>query len=110
MGIEKKHNTYSNIVLCYILVFMFLAPKGLKFNHSLSFHSEVIKCEHTNTHIHSGNSHKDFLDIFFQPVFELDLNFNFFLLKKHISNIEIFSDYFVKNSILKILKVRGPPF
>lgn len=110
MGIEKKHNTYSNIVLSHILVFMFLAPMSLKFYHSLSLHSEAIKCEHTKTHIHSGNSHNDFLDIFFQPVFELDLNFNFFLLKKHTSNFEIFSDYFVENSIHKTLKVRGPPF
>lgn len=110
MGIEKKHNTYSNIVLSYILVFMFLAPMSLKFNHSLSFHSEVIKCEHTKTHIHSGNSHNDFLDIFFQPVLELDLDLNFFLPKKHTSNFEIFSDYFVENSIHKTLNVRGPPF
>ena len=110
MGIEKKHSTYSNIVLSNILIFIFLAPLSLKLEHSLSFHSEVIKCEHTKTHIHTGSSHNDFLDIFFQPVFEFDLYFNFFLLKKHTSNFQIFSDYFIENSVYKTLKVRGPPF
>ena len=107
---EKKHNTYFNIVLSTILIFMFLAPMGLKLNHSLVFHSETTSCEHTMTHIHSENSHDDFLDIFFQPVFEFDLNSNLTLLKKYTSNFEIFSDYFVENSIHKTLKVRGPPF
>ena len=93
MGIEKKHNTYSNIVLSHILVFMFLAPMSLKFYHSLSLHSEAIKCEHTKTHIHSGNSHNDFLDIFFQPVFELDLNF--FKMKKYLLLLFAFSAFTV---------------
>ena len=60
---------------------MFLAPMGLKLNHSLVFHSETTSCEQTMTHIHSENSHNDFLDIFFQPVFEFDFNSNLSLLK-----------------------------
>ena len=110
MGIEKKHNTYFNIVLSTILIFMFLAPMALKLDHSLAFHSEVTVCEQTTTHIHSENSHNDFLDIFFQPVFEFDLNSNLSLLKKYTSNFEIFNDYFVKKVIHKNLNVRGPPF
>ena len=89
---------------------MFLAPMALKLDHSLTFHSEAIACEHTTTHIHTENSHNDFLDIFFQPVFEFDLNSNLSLLKKHNLNFEIFNDYFVKKAIHKNLKVRGPPF
>ena len=89
---------------------MFLAPLVLKLNHSLVFHTDVTKCEHTNTHLHPKNSHNDFLDIFFQPVFEFDLNFNFSLQKKYTSNFEIFNDYFVKKVIYKNLNVRGPPF
>lgn len=107
---EKKHNTYLNIVLSTILIFMFLAPMGLKLNHSLVFHSETTSCEQTMTHIHSENSHNDFLDIFFQPVFEFDFNSNLSLLKKYTSNFEIFNDYFVKKVIYKNLNVRGPPF
>ena len=107
---EKKHNTYFNIVFSAILIFMFLAPMGLKLDHSLAFHSEATSCEHATTHIHTENSHNDFLDIFFQPVFEFDLNFNFFLLKKYTSNFEIFNDYFIKKAIHKTLNVRGPPF
>lgn len=107
---EKIHNSYFNIVLSTILIFMFLAPMGLKLNHSLVFHSETTSCEHTMTHIHSENTHNDFLDIFFQPVFEFDLNSNLSLLKKHNLNFEIFNDYFVKKAIHKNLKVRGPPF
>lgn len=107
---EIKHNTNFNIVLSTILIFMFLAPMGLKLNHYLASHTEVIKCEHTKTHIHSENSHNDFLDIFFQPVLEFDLNFNYFLLKKYTSNFEIFNDYFVKKTNQKTLNVRGPPF
>ena len=107
---EKKHKTHFNILLSTLLIFMFLAPMALKLEHSFTFHSEFTKCEHTKTHIHSENSHNDFLDIFFQQVFELDLNFNLSLLKKHTSNFEIFNDYFVKKAIHKNLKVRGPPF
>ena len=110
MGKEKKHNTYFNIILSTILISMFLAPMGLKLNHSLVFHSEATSCEHTTTHIHTENSHNDFLDIFFQPVFEFDLNSNLSLLKKYTSNFEIFNDYFVKKVIHKNLNVRGPPF
>ncbi len=89
---------------------MFLAPIGLKLDHSLVFHFETTSCEHTTAHIHTENSHNDFLDIFFQPVFEFDLNFNFSLQKKYTSNFEIFNDYFVKKIIHKNLNVRGPPF
>ena len=110
LGIEKKHKTYFNIVLSTILIFMFLAPMALKLDHSLTFHAEVTVCEQTTTHIHSENSHNDFLDIFFQPVFEFDLNSNLSLLKKYTSNFEIFNDYFVKKVIHKNLNVRGPPF
>ena len=107
---EKKHNTYFNIVLSTILIFMFLAPMALKLDHSLVFHSETTSCEHTMTHIHSENSHNDFLDIFFQPVFEFDLNSNLSILKKYTSSFEIFNDYFVKKIVHKNLNVRGPPF
>ena len=89
---------------------MFLAPMALKLDHSLTFHSEATTCEHTTTHIHTENSHNDFLDIFFQPVFEFDHTSNLSLLKKYNLNFEIFNDYFVKKAIHKNLKVRGPPF
>ena len=80
---EKKYKTHFNILLSTLLIFMFLAPMALKLDHSLTFHSEAIACEHTTTHIHTENSHNDFLDIFFQPDFEFDLNSNLSLLKKH---------------------------
>ena len=50
-----------------IVVFL-LFPSLLKVSHAFQYHSLQNECKHSNTHLHSSQSHNDALDYFFQVV------------------------------------------
>lgn len=91
------------------IVMMLIAPMGLKFEHALSKHSQTSDCKYNKSHYHTDNSHSDFLDHFFQPLFE-------WVVKDHPSSknhrpIRLIFSYhknFVQSNF-NHFSVRGPP-